>query len=491
MARLFGLETPAPARARVLELGCAMGGNIIPFAFGHPEAQCVGVDLSARQIAEARRTAEALGLGNMRFETMSIADIAPDFGEFDYILCHGVFSWVPPDVQDRILAVCKGHLSPHGVAVVSYNTLPGWNAVRTLRDVMRYHTARFADPKEKAEQARLLLQFLSEATAEGKNYHTDVINLEIDSLKRFADSYLIHDHLEENNWQFYFHDFMNAAVGKGLQYVGDTNVPSMFVGNMRPDVAKTLLTANDIVRVEQYMDFIVNRRFRSTILCHSGIPLDRNLHPRIAERFFVRGLVQPKTAPDLSADGPTEFVGPISFTVRSRVAAGVFATLAENRAKPIAPRDLYRKTRNRLKKASVRIPIADVREVFLEAALRLFLAGGLQFHTEDGDHVVAPGAKPRVSRMVRHQATVGDWVTNAHHEVVRVAPFHRVLIRHLTGENDRAALHAHIHESIRRGDLSVLIDGVGVTDESLIRSEITRSLDLALDHLAGQALLLA
>src|SRR6476619_1779852 len=78
MGRLFGLTPPAVETCRVLELGCAGGGNLIPLAQVLPGGRFVGVDLSGRQIAQAKANAEALGLANITFHAMSLTEVARD-----------------------------------------------------------------------------------------------------------------------------------------------------------------------------------------------------------------------------------------------------------------------------------------------------------------------------------------------------------------------------------------------------------------------------
>src|SRR5262249_9719174 len=92
VATLLGLSPPPPERCRVLELGCASGGNLIPLACTLPESTFVGIDLSAEQVTQGQRTVEALGLTNVRLRHLSILDVDDRFGEFDYVLCHGVYS---------------------------------------------------------------------------------------------------------------------------------------------------------------------------------------------------------------------------------------------------------------------------------------------------------------------------------------------------------------------------------------------------------------
>ena len=112
IATLFGLSPPPVENARVLELGCAAGGNIIPMAEAFPNATFVGIDLSARQVADGQKTIADAGLTNVTLRHANILDLEPDSGPLDYILCHGVFSWVPDTVRDKIFSLAAGHLAP-------------------------------------------------------------------------------------------------------------------------------------------------------------------------------------------------------------------------------------------------------------------------------------------------------------------------------------------------------------------------------------------
>src|SRR5262249_31003951 len=139
VASLFGLRTAPADDCRVLDLGCGTGANLIPMALVLPGSRFVGIDLSQRQIAHGQRTVAELGLTNVDLRPLSILDVGGDLGTFDYVICHGVFSWVPPAVQDKILDVCRDNLRPDGVAYVSYNTYPGWHIRGMIREMMNYH----------------------------------------------------------------------------------------------------------------------------------------------------------------------------------------------------------------------------------------------------------------------------------------------------------------------------------------------------------------
>src|SRR5208282_3828660 len=167
---LFGMQVPPIDHCRVLELGCARGGNLIPMAEQLPGSQFIGIDLSPVQIAEARGLAEDAGLKNAQFHCMDILDFGAAFGEFDYIICHGVFSWVSRQVQDKILEICASRLMPQGVAYVSYNTYPAWHTRGMIRDMMCYHVSHVTDSQARIREARSLLEFLVQSTPEDSPY---------------------------------------------------------------------------------------------------------------------------------------------------------------------------------------------------------------------------------------------------------------------------------------------------------------------------------
>ncbi len=162
IAHLLSLPSPDIHRARVLELGCCDGGNLLPMAVDFPEAHFVGIDYSKVQIELGRKAVAELGVKNLDLRDLSILDVADDFGEFDYIISHGVFSWVPDDVAHKMLDICAKHLSPDGIAYINYNTYPGWYMRAAVRDMMRYHALRFDSAPRRIEEARLMLGWVAQ-----------------------------------------------------------------------------------------------------------------------------------------------------------------------------------------------------------------------------------------------------------------------------------------------------------------------------------------
>jgi SAM-dependent methyltransferase len=271
IATLFGLTPTPPANARVLELGCASGGNIIPFALRHPGAQVVGIDLSPVQIAQGQQRAAQLGIGKLDLRPMNIEDVDASLGHFDYIIAHGVYSWVPDAVRPAILRVCREHLAPGGIAYVSYNTYPGWKAREIVRDAMLFRAGARATPEEKLAYGRGMMDFLAQMSPEGSVLRRALDEV-LPAIQAAGPSYLLHEFLEACNQPVYFRDFVAAARGHGLDYFADAEPQIMFVSNHGAQVAEPLLkeAGTDQVLMEQYLDFLTNRSFRQSLLIHAG-----------------------------------------------------------------------------------------------------------------------------------------------------------------------------------------------------------------------------
>jgi methyltransferase-like protein/SAM-dependent methyltransferase len=491
IGKLFNLSPLPPdfRTARVLEIGCASGGNLLPQALSYPKASFTGLDLSADQVALANKQKEALGLKNVEFRQQDILafDLKKEKGKYDYIIAHGVFSWVPEKVRVALLELCSAALTPEGLAVISYNTLPGWNAVRSLREMMLYHIGRFATPTEKVGQARALLDFLLESVPEHNTAYRALIQGERDLLKGLNDSYLFHDHLEEVNAQFYFHDFLRQAQDKGLEYVGDTQISSMYVGNMPPKALETLKAVGDIAAQEQYMDFVTNRRFRTTILQKKGRKILRDLKPEQILDFYLTANYMPDAATAATKE-EASFTGVAGgrFTTRGAPAVALYRALWENGSRPIAATDLIAKVS---KQAGV--SEQELRNELVINGVQLVLLNYLQLTPDCPEIARELSEKPVAWPLARLQASRPGctYVTNVLSGTVKTDEPGSVIISGLDGTRDRAALLDLLVAAIGEGRIKASKDGKPVTDGNVIRSQLEETLKAMLPRLVAENLL--
>lgn len=276
VAKFHGLDAVNPHNSKVLEIGCAMGGNIIGQAINHPNSQFIGIDLSSEQIAIGKRAIDGIGCKNIELIEMDICNLISEFGgkiEFDYIICHGIYSWVPDFVRSAILQSCKELLSPNGVAFISYNCYPGWKYVEPLRDFMRFCAVKSSGNVADLESGLNAIKFQKAFYAkyspnETSATHIKNLNTEyIKHIQNYPKSYVAHEYMEICNQPFYFLDFAADANDHGLCYVADATYH--FDASFLPEGAISQyfrLSFDDYISANQAYDFLYSIRFRSSIL---------------------------------------------------------------------------------------------------------------------------------------------------------------------------------------------------------------------------------
>ena len=493
IARLFGMTPAEIQTARVLEIGCESGGNILPLAARYPNSEFVGIDLSKGQIDEAKEKAAALSLENLRFEAKSILDLKLKKDKFDYIIAHGFYSWVPSKFQSRLLEICGEHLSKNGVAYVSYNTLPGWNGVKTIRDMMLYHGRNFDDPAEKVTEARRMLNFVAENIKAASGPYKQTLEQEISILQKLDDNYLLHDHLEAVNEPCYFHEFMDKAAKAGLAYLGDADLPSMYLGNQAETVAETLKQMDDTVRQEQYMDFIANRRFRMTLLAKEGVGLNRNLTPESVKglRFIPNyNLKQPLEAGVEKTIETLDLVGLKNpdQTANMTGRVGCVCYLELLKAAPVAlPVDGIVEAAC---KTLEDVPKETVLAEFEGMVLRLIFSGIISITADIPGYTQKIANKPEVFKVARLLGLNMDRVPNMRHETVRLSDDQRVVLQYVNGENTRDEITEAVKGHIDKGEMTINADGKpllpGTAD---LEKSLPQYIDAQLAIFAGNALL--
>lgn len=462
IGRLFGINPKSPEVARILELGCAGGGNILPIAAQFPECEVVGVDLSSRQVAEGNTGIKACHLKNAKLLHGNIAELPSDLGEFDYILCHGVYSWVPENVQDAIFRICRENLARNGVCYISYNTLPGWYMRNSIRGMLLKHVEAISEPAQKLVQARALLKFLVEATENENNPYSTFLRSETELLSKQSDQYLFHEHLEENNHPCFFSDFVRRAGQHQLQFLGESSVASMWMGNL-PEKANQTLSGltQDVVLLGQYSDFIRNRMFRQTLLTHQEQKIDRNLSPSRIADAFVRGRFVLDGDGSLSLDGSIQavFKSPSGHTIQTSepIFKALLVTLSEVYPRSLSVSELFSMCRQRLGNLLLcdDTGVAASQERIGILLLQMILNGALDFSYQPDRYVTCVSEMPEVTVWTRYQAAQGDHVTTLRHDVLRIGKLEQCLLPLIDGKRTIEQIVAATKELIDRGLLQM------------------------------------
>jgi methyltransferase-like protein len=452
MARLFGLEAPEPARARVLELGCGDGTNLLPMAQHAPEARCLGIDASARHVASGQAAIAACRLANAEIRQQDVLEFSASEGKFDYIIAHGIFSWVPEQVRSKLLAICRDNLSENGVAFVSYNTLPGWGMRMALRDMLRFHTRGLQDTQAQVQQARALTALLADAVGTEGGAYGLLLQQEQARLTGYRDDLVRHDLLADDNQPFYFHEFIKLAAGANLQYLSGPILAQMLLSNLPPKIQETLKkVGNDPIALEQYMDFVRNQSFRRTLLCHAGVSLNRALTPDLLRRFYYTSLISKPAAGTLDLQpGVVQ-----EFKVRDNAASlrnetpfskAVLDSLAGMSLARISYPELVEAARAKalpflIGEAQQRRAAHEERALAQNLA-QLYMLGVIDIFADRPQLTLTATEKPAATPLARHQATQGGMAINRAHRGVALEPTERLILSACNGERDAAGITA-------------------------------------------------
>jgi hypothetical protein len=432
LGALFRIDPPPLDGCRVLELGCGDAGNLVPMAVALPGARFLGVDGSERAIARGRALVDALGLTNATLEVAAIEELELPRAHFDYVIAHGVYSWVGEPVRDRLLELCRSVLSDRGIAYVSYNALPGGRLSGALRDMLVFHTAGLDDPADQIEQARALLRLLVGTWSDEHDFGA-IMRRQGERLLERSDETLFHDELAAVNQPVYFHEFVAHAARHGLQYLAEADFFEMQTGVLPEAVSDELLHVEDPIRREQYLDFIKGRMFRQTLLCRAELELDRSPQPLVVETLAVSSPAQPTGGPDRA--GRVTFEGPTGSTLTTD--------------HPLVTRALERIARSwpgavRVRELIPQQASEEDRAALCGALLRCYAGNLVQLHAMPPPLTTSVSARPEASPLTRHQARAGELVTNLRHASVRIEDdLGRRLVVLLDGTRDRVQL---LHE---------------------------------------------
>lgn len=272
-AALVGVSAPNPKTARVLELGATYGGNIISQALFNPDATFVGIELSQEQVEKGNEVIANAGLTNVSLIQSDIASIGSEIGTFDYIIAHGVYSWVDDGVKEALLRLIDEHLAEDGIAYVSYNTYPGWHTMEEVRQLMMFSNrdkAQF-NHKEKVLHGKTIGSIVGSQILKYDNLKERNSKFlgALRSVMQKDEYYVGHDHLEPNNDPVYFYQFNDHLGAHNLAYLCDADLTLSMVRSFDADIADTLdkLALNDHVAQEQYLDFMLDTTFRKSIIC--------------------------------------------------------------------------------------------------------------------------------------------------------------------------------------------------------------------------------
>ncbi|MGE0323661.1 MAG: methyltransferase [Polyangiaceae bacterium] len=440
-----------------LELACGDASNLLPLAVQFPEATFIGVDLDAGAILRGERRANALGVKNLRLIAGNLSDVALS-GAFDFVIAHGVYSWVAADVQAALLRRAREWLAERGVLYVSYNTLPGWGLRGVLRAVMRDAAAEELEPRAKLRKAKLAVSRLQQHVPQDNPYGA-LLGAELGLVLNKQDGYLLGEHLAEHNEALFVGEFLGRAGEQGLQFLGEqiAATPDGALEQRLPAQLEALGLPE--AEAQRHLDVLCYRQFRATLLCHQERALKPRLVARLRDAGFIAGHLnvlaqEPLLAPGeklgfetaqgvvIESEQPLQKAALLvlsrSFPRGLRIADLMSAALAELKARallevsPVSP-------------SSIEDAIRDLLDLVERRQLEL-----LPWTPQTATRIVGP--RPCLPALTRLEATRGH-VTTPRHEALTLDGFRAAVLTLLDGRHDVGQLVGELRALLEAGEL--------------------------------------
>ncbi len=488
-AILRGLDVDFRPTFSYLELACGDASNLLPLAAQFPEATFVGVDLDAAAIARGQRRARGLGLGNLKLIQGDLreADVG---GTFDYVVAHGVYSWVEAAVQAALFARARTWLSERGVLYVSYNTLPGWGLRGVLRAVMRDAAGEELEPRARLRKAKLAVSRLQQHVPRDNPYGA-LLGAELGLVLNKQDGYLLGEHLAEHNEALFVSDFLARALDGGFQFLGEqiAATPDGALEQRLPGQLQALGLSE--WEAQRHLDVLCYRQFRATLLCHR----ERDLQParvaQLRDAGFIAGQLavlakEPLLGPGeklgfetvhgvvIESDQPLQKAALLvlarSFPRGLRIADLMSAALAELKARALLDGDP-------VTPESIEHGIIDLLDLVERRQLEL-----LPWTPESASRLLTP--RPCVPALTRLEAARGH-VTTPRHEPATLDGFRAGVLALLDGRHDATQLAGELRALFEAGELGVDAEHASVfSDEAslhtLVNQVVREALQLGL-----------
>lgn len=272
VATVRGIFAPDAEEARILDVCCGDGTTLFWLKKMLPGVTAVGIDDNQEAIQQARSLAAGNGFAEaLDFRCESFEKLDPEeLGFFDYVICHGLYSWIAPERQSALLSFIRECLAPTGLALLTYNAYPGWHFLHYLQEAAGFHSLNVEENPQVSSHA--MLNYLGECFGPESPFHGTFQHL-LANLRSQSEQHLVRDLLNPNSQPIYFWDVLEELAPARLQYVLDADLSATeAIFQARQDVAHSLrLPEHSWNQMEQYVDFLRCRMFRQSILCHEHV----------------------------------------------------------------------------------------------------------------------------------------------------------------------------------------------------------------------------
>jgi trans-aconitate methyltransferase len=298
VAALHGLQAcPLDRHFTYMELGCGLAQSTVVNAGAYPAGEFHACDFNPSHIDAGRAYAAAIGVGNVEFHQSSFEELTSrDLPQFDFIVLHGVYSWVGPAARQSIRRFIQQRLKANGLVYVSYNCMPGWAVESPLRRLLvELAAGETGTMAQKAERALRKLQALNDAKLGYFNVNAAAEGA-VSAYSKQSLEYLVHEFFAESWQPFYSVDVTDEMGEVGLRYAGSaTLVDNHDALTMESRVMSAVAGLETDRQRRLAADFAMNRYFRRDVFAsQNAAPDGRRLGSVIVGRIDAAAPLPPQ-----------------------------------------------------------------------------------------------------------------------------------------------------------------------------------------------------
>lgn len=250
-----------------LDVGCGNAVSLCAFAAANPNGHFIGIDPNVRHIKYAQQLVDACSLENVTLINKTVQDVdMDDVPDCDFIVANAFISNVDDDARYRLLEIIDAKLKKQGVYLAVYNTLPGWNVLLPMHELIS-HGLVGEDPdviKELNKNVYVVDELIRHQAAFFKD-SVDSVRV-FDAIKSLSANAVVHEFMDESVEAFYFREVVEYQASAGLGFLGSAILHKNYYAFVIPDRFESLLSSlPNRIQKERLMDFIENTRVRSDV----------------------------------------------------------------------------------------------------------------------------------------------------------------------------------------------------------------------------------
>jgi len=447
------------------ELGCGDGANLLPMAFYHPDSTFIGIDNAESGLSRARECAAQIGLHNIQFMQKDICEMEQaEIVQCDYIIAHGLYSWVSDDIREAILQFCRNGLSTTGLAFISYNAQPGWASRGLVRDILlRSASVQQAAIEDKASKAIEVASELLQAMPSRDYAYAVLLAEELERVRDGKPFYVYHEYLEEFNQGFWLRDFIERARQNNLNYVCDAQF-SQWEGQVPKELRRSLSQADlDPVEQEETADLLCNRYFHASILCPSDelgdVPVESMSHPQILKQVSIASSLRADSDPFDLTEGVVElFTGSHGqeITLDASITKAAVVLLASQWPIGMQLNNLFQQTTRLLSEHGHNV-LEDAQSQLTEELIMLFESGVIDLRLQQPDYNRDLPEYPKLHALARYEIGHRDALSTPYHLPISLNDQFLEVVRVMDGSKSTKEIKALFGEDIVDQSLDLLV----------------------------------